>query len=132
MPSPHGPPFMPKGSVGQPSASRYGLGSAVGLRDGVCWPCAATANMATAPAMSTKPARPARGILALPADNEDSVLIGITEFKPAIAQARKAQARWRQATATGQPGRPARSLHRTETQRLIFQVRVNGRTGRRA
>src|ERR1022692_4884700 len=89
---------MLKGSVGQPSARRYGLGSAVGLKDGVCWPCAATANVATtALAMSTNPARFARDILALPAENEDSVLIGTTISRLRFGEG-KPQACARQAT----------------------------------
>src|SRR2546422_7789329 len=40
--SPHWPPFMLLGSVGQPSTRRYGLGSLV------CWPCTATSDVAIA------------------------------------------------------------------------------------
>ena len=47
MTSPHWPPFMLTGSVGQPSARRYGLGSPVGLRVWVCWLCALTTKVAT-------------------------------------------------------------------------------------
>src|SRR4030088_2125992 len=82
MTSPHCPPFMLRGSDGQPCARRYGLGSVVGLKDWVCWPSAATANAATAAlTMSTNPARPACDILALPAENEDSRWIGIADFQ---------------------------------------------------
>src|ERR1700681_3663678 len=93
---------MLTGSVGQPAASRHGLGSAVGLKNWVCWPCATAANVATtALAMSTRPARPARDILALPAENEEFVLIGTAVFNRNVAQERRPQARSRQATETG-------------------------------
>jgi hypothetical protein len=69
---------MLAGSVGQPSASWYGLGSAVGLKDAACWPCATTDSAATsAPAATINPARPAYDILALPAETEEFGLIGL-------------------------------------------------------
>src|SRR5882724_1775968 len=42
------------GSVGQPSTSRYELGSWVCLGYWLCWVCAATPNMATAVSTATK------------------------------------------------------------------------------
>src|SRR3989442_9215980 len=51
---PHCPPFMLLGSVGQPSTSRYELGSWVCLGYWLCWVCAATPNMAIAESTAMK------------------------------------------------------------------------------
>src|ERR1700674_3610252 len=72
------------GTVGHPSTRRYGLGSSVGFGYWVCWERAATPNIAmtTALPISVNPTRPARGIVALPAENEVCIPIGIPDFNP--------------------------------------------------
>src|SRR5579864_5145686 len=62
--SPHRPPFMLLGRVGQPSTSRYGLGSSVGLGKRVSWACATAPNIAITTVLTVRgnPARPASGI----------------------------------------------------------------------
>src|SRR5690242_8239736 len=55
MTSPHLPPFMLAGIVGQPCANRYGLGSSLGFGYLVC-ACAPVATN-TAPANSAMPIR---------------------------------------------------------------------------
>src|ERR1700730_14462433 len=72
------------GTVGHPSTRRYGLGISVGFGYWVCWERAATPNMAmtTAVPISVNPTRPARGIVALPAENEVCIPIGIPDFNP--------------------------------------------------
>src|SRR5215831_4682214 len=57
MTSPHRPPFMLLGRVGQPSTRRYGLGRSVGLGyEGCCAP-AAPVHVVMATAISRTPAR---------------------------------------------------------------------------
>src|ERR1700722_17858701 len=60
MTSPQRPPFMLLGSVGQPSTSRYGLGSSPGLGYWICRARADTPNVAMTTTMASvaNPARP--------------------------------------------------------------------------
>src|SRR5262249_22371335 len=62
MTSPQRPAFMALGRVGQPSTSRYGLGSAVGLGYEACCARATTLHVATTMAMSVSARRFGRNI----------------------------------------------------------------------
>src|SRR5215468_2538210 len=66
MTSPQRPPFMALGRVGQPSTSRYGLGSSVGLGYEACCARAATLHVAMTMAMSVSARRFGRNIPVFP------------------------------------------------------------------